>query len=274
MDVPLGTSLRFDARQRRCRVILPPAASDGPSVLAFSHHKAGSTMLFGMLSAFSKAAGMTYVSVASELFARGVDLRSVEIEVDWSRKGYCFGGFRFFPEASLPLIAEARSALLVRDPRDAVVSHYFSVRDSHPHPARDGALRQRMIEDRERARATPIDDWVIENQGAAIESLASYIAQGFLRRPNVAIYRYEDVIYRKRAWADELLAWYGWKIPSVIVDRIVGEFDVFPKRVAADQHVRQVHPGNHRTILKPATREKLDVCFGHLLRVFGYIEAS
>jgi hypothetical protein len=265
-------TLQFAEARPGCRVILPASAGTRRSVLAFSHHKAGSTMLFGILRALSKAVGMTYVSIPAELFRRGVDLRAVEVDTDWHSVGYCFAGFRSFPEAPLPLVDTAPTILLVRDPRDAVVSHYFSARDSHQLPQVDGTLLRRMIARRENARSMTVDDWVVENQGAAIEALSSYLAQGFLTRPNVAIYRYEDVIYRKRAWVADILAWFDWPVADDVVDDIVRKFDVFPQKEARDRHIRQVHPGNHRSILKPATCARLDTCFDHFLQVFGYTE--
>jgi hypothetical protein len=260
--------LRFESTQTRCRVILPPTTSGRETVLAFSHHKAGSTMLYGILEDLAKIVGVTYVSVPSELFRRGIEPRLVEFDVDWHATGYCFAGFRFSP-GPLPLLETARSILLVRDPRDAVVSLYYSARESHPLPSH-GALRQRLVSRRERARLTPIDEWVIENHGAVTETLAGYVAQGLLSRRNVAVYRYEDVIYRKRAWVDDMLSWYGWTAPEDVIEGVVRKYDVFPQKTFPDRHIRQVHPGNHRNVLRPATCEKLNVCFGDLLAALGY----
>lgn len=189
VEPPAGIPLRFEVTRPRCRVILPKATSDRPSVLAFSHHKAGSTMLVGILRALSAAAGMTFVTIPGELFRRSVDLRSVDLDVDHGDKGYCFGGYRLFPESPMPLIETAQAVLLIRDPRDAVVSLYYSARDSHPVPDAEGAVKERLLARRENARRTPIDQWVIENHGAVVEAMTGYVAQGFQSRPNVAIYR-------------------------------------------------------------------------------------
>jgi hypothetical protein len=241
-------------------------------VLAFSHHKAGSTMLTGILKALSAAAGVTFVTIPGELFHRGIDLRAVDLEVDYGDKGYCFAGYRFFPESPMPLIASAPTVLLVRDPRDAVVSLYYSARDSHVVPDAEGAVRERLLARRENARRTPIDQWAIENHGAVVEAMTGFVAQGFHVRPNVAIYRYEDIIFEKRAWIDDMLAWYGWEVPDAVVAEVVRTFDVIPRKADPGKHIRQVHPGNHRAELKPATVERLNAGFEHLLRIFGYAE--
>lgn len=229
-------------------------------------------MLLGILKALSAAAGVTFVTIPGELFRRSIDLRAVDLEVDYPDRGYCFGGYRLFPESPMPLVETARAVLLVRDPRDAVVSLYYSARDSHPVPDAEGAVRERILTRREHARRTSIDQWVIENHGAVIEAMTGYVAQSFQTRPNVAIYRYEDIIFRKRAWIGDMLAWYGWEVPETVVADVVTKFDVIPKKADPGKHIRQVHPGNHRSELKPATVERLNAGFEHLLRIFGYAQ--
>ena len=231
-------------------------------------------MLYGILKKLTEAVGMKFVSIPGELFERGIDPRLVEMDADLSRTGFCFGGFRFCPDLPMRLIDTARTILLVRDPRDAVVSLYFSARDSHQLPGPDGALRRRMMARRQHASMTPLDEWVVENHGAVLAAVTSYITSGFLRRPNVVIYRYEDVIYRKRAWVQDILAWYGWQVRANVVDDIVRSFDTFPEKPDSRRHVRQVHPGNHKEMLKPATCERLDSCFAHVLEVLGYAAES
>lgn len=261
---------REAGKAMRYRVTLQPSESTCDSVLAFSHVKAGSTLLNGLLQEIAQAAGVTFVSIPGELFRMGIDPRAVEIEADFPRVGYCFGGFRFFPGWHLPLIDTARIVLLVRDPRDAVVSHYFSIRDSHPLPPKESALYRSMLARREEAKAAQVDDWVMNNVRGIAQTMTNYVARGFLGRPNVLLCRYEDVIYRKRAWVDDMLSWYGWSVRQNVVDRIVRTFDTFPLHPDPARHVRQVHPGNHRQVLKSATCAALDEKFAEILDQYGY----
>lgn len=265
-----GDPLTFEARKPPYRVELPKAASDRPSVLAFSHNKAGSTMLYNILRELSPAAGLTFVSIPDELFQRGVALRSVDVRAEISETGLCVGGFRFFPDFPIPILETAQAVLLVRDPRDVLVSLYFSLSQSHVLPSPGSPLAKALLSRREKARATPIDDWVVENHGAVIRSMEGYIAQRFAARPNVAIYRYEDVIFRKREWIEHMLAWYGWDIPSKIIEAVLKKVDVFPTVPDPSKHIRQVHPGNYKTMLRAATQEKLTDSLEPLLTLFGY----
>lgn len=267
---PSDGPLRFKIVRKQVRFALPESSSPQKSVLAFSHHKAGSTMLFGILRDLSAAAGVTFIAMPRVLFGSGIDPASVDVIADFKETGFCFGGYRFFPSSPLPLIDTAPTVLLVRDPRDVLVSHYYSVRESHRIPGQEGGLKSRMTAQRLNARETEIDEWVLENHATVVQSLAGYIAQRFASRKNVAIYRYEDVIYRKRAWIDDMLRWYGWTVPASAIDQVLAKHDVFPAIADTTKHVRQVAPGNHRTMLRPATQEKLGMSLGPLLTFFGY----
>lgn len=247
-----------------------PSRSALPSVLAFSHNKAGSSMYFRILQELCASTGLSFVSLPGVLFQSGIAPRSVTVETRFGETGYCYGGFRFFPDYEIPLLDHAKTTLLVRDPRDALVSSYYSMRYSHPLPNADGGLKRELLGRRASAESTPIDEWCIENHGQIASSLDGYVAQRFATRPNVAIYRYEDVIARKRDWIEDVVSWYGWRIPTAKLDRVVAAADIFPKVADPTRHIRQVHPGNHRTALSARTQGILTEQFEPYLRLFGY----
>ena len=255
----------------------PPPASTRPSVMAFSLAKAGSTLLYDMLSVLAPAAGLTYLSVEDALFAGNVSInnRPSAVGDPFRSQGYCYGGFRQFPAYPVPDLPTAKSIFLVRDPRDMAVSLYFSMMKSHVLPQDDDGADDGARAEFERARANvaavPIDTWVIH--AAPIQytrMFEGYLAQGFLWRPNVATYRYEDVIFDKRGWLEDICAWFGWDVPAARRDAIADRFDLRPDAERPDQHVRQVVPGNHRTHLAPETIARLNGLFGEYLRLYGY----
>jgi hypothetical protein len=170
----------------------------------------------------------------------------------------------------MPILDTARTVLLVRDPRDVLVSLYFSVGQSHPLPPPGSPLARHMLSRREKAQTAPIDEWVIEHHGEVISSLEGYLAQRFPARPNVAIYRYEDVIFRKRDWMEDIIHWYGWNVSSSTIEAVLKKVDVFPAAPDPSKHIRQVHPGNYKTILQRSTQETLTECLRPLLSQFGY----
>ena len=258
--------------------LTPPApTSDRQSVMAFSLAKAGSTLLYDLLSMLAPAAGLTYFSVEDALFAQDVSVnrRPANVGNLFAQTGYCYGGFRQFPAYPIPVLHSTKSIFLVRDPRDMAVSLYFSMMKSHvlPDAQEGGTARADMERARAAVAAVAIDDWATHS--AVIQytrMFEGYLAQGFLWRPNVVTYRYEDVIFAKREWLADICDWFEWDVPTETRDAIADRFDIRPDAERPDQHVRQVTPGNFRSHLSEATIARLNDMFGEYLRLWDYRE--
>jgi hypothetical protein len=132
--------------------------------------KSGSTLLNRIVLPLARRNGIKPVDIPGAFFMHGMGV------ADWAgadlrdvvRPGNIYVGFRSFPAniAVYPRFEMARKVFMFRDPRDALVSQYFSDAYSHVPPAGDTeASRQHaeMFEKRRaEARATPIDDYVLK----------------------------------------------------------------------------------------------------------------
>jgi hypothetical protein len=266
--------LRYSPKSRFFRVDTPPAASDAPSVLAFSMAKGGSTLLYNMLTRLAPLAGLTYFSIEDHLFASGVspNRRPTAIGHVFEPRGFCYAGFRQFPAYPVPILHSSRVAFLIRDPRDMITSLYFSLVYSHRMPDGDkgGTGRAEMEASREALSRTEIDRFAVEAIRTYLRLFEAYVAQGFHWRPNVATYRYEDVIFRKAEWVADLCEWFGWDIPEADRLRVTQEFDELPDQERPREHVRQVSPGNHKRHLSPETQQQITAALGEYMDLFGY----
>jgi hypothetical protein len=257
---------------------LPPPASDAPSVLAFSMPKAGSTLLERILQALAPEVGLAHVSLDEFFFRAGVPPadRPPQAARLFRPVGYLYGGFRSRPRYDIPILPTARAVLLVRDPRDMIVSHYYSVTRSHRIPdlgeGEGTAGPHYLLRQREQAQRRTIAEHARATAQSYARNFDGYLAGGMLWRDNLAVYRYEDVIFEKRAWVADMCRWFGWSVPRERSDAIADRFDIRPERADPEAHVRQVAPGNHREELPAETIELLNR--GPLephLRLFGYL---
>lgn len=272
------TDLRYISNYPRVMLTPPPPASDRESVLAFSLAKAGSTLLYNMLHELAPLAGLTYYSIEDALFAADVspNRRPALIGNVFAQTGYCYGGFRQFPAYPIPILHSTRSIFLVRDPRDMAVSLYFSMMKSHVLPdatGDEGGARADFERSRSQTASVPIDQWVAS--AAVVQytrMFEGYLAQGYLWRPNIVTYRYEDVIFHKAAWLADICDWFGWNVDRGALDAIAARFDARPEGENPDQHVRQVTPGNYRKHLSQGTIGHLNALFGEYMRLFGYLD--
>ncbi|MET1081509.1 MAG: hypothetical protein ABWY12_00385 [Burkholderiales bacterium] len=266
--------IRFQPSCIRYPVPVPPTTSREPSVFAFSIHKAGSTLLYDVLRELSRVVGLTYYSIPDHLFQENVgsSRRPDDIGQPFRQSGFCYGGFREFPAFPVPLLDSARIAFLVRDPRDMITSLYFSIRHSHslPPPSTNPGVREELLSARSRLERLDIDAFGLETAYDYVRKFEGYIAQGFHWRTNVATYRYEDVIFKKRIWIDHLCSWFGWDIPSDFKDSVAARFDIVVDVERPDQHIRQVKPGNHRRHLRKETIDEISQVLAEPLRMYGY----
>jgi hypothetical protein len=253
--------------------IPPPRIDMEGSRFALSLHKAGSTLLNELVEDLSGAAHVPYVDLFGFLFEKGVPEAQVEnLGGLFSRSGYSFGGFRHptVQGGLLQMPPRSRAVLLVRDPRDILVSFYFSVAKSHSLPAA-GQLRENIASEREKALNSDIDAWVIQKVPGFLSRFRAYKKWLDAHEPGaVRIYRYEDVIFEKRRWLASINEFYGWQVPESYIHTISDRHDIVPNAEDQGSQIRKVTPGDHRNKLKPETIEKLNDLFREDVAAFGY----
>jgi len=256
---------------------LPPTKNpEAQSVYAFSLPKAGSVLLDAILRALSERVGLTYVSLMGEFFQIGLAEKNIPSSTFkvFRDYGYCFGGFRAFPRRfEIPNLATRKAVLLVRDPRDMLVSHYYSMRSSHPDPGRALTTSVRGLSRRDSALSLGVDEYAIDMANVYARQLSRYIGALKAYRASFTLFRYEDVVFNKRKWVADICAAYDWSVPERITNRIADKNDIMPRSENEAKHIRQVTPGDGVRKLQPETVEKLNELFETQLAYFGYDQA-
>jgi hypothetical protein len=247
-----------------------PGKIDMPSGFAFSMHKAGSTLLFNILRRLCEIVGLQFVSIMDESFMKGFypDDLPENVSQIFLKKGYFYGGFRFLPDQfSIPGLKEAKKIFLIRDPRDILVSLYFSVVQSHIIP-KQGKLGEAMAAARKQYSKIPIDEFVIKRSDLFLDRMVQY--KKLFEHDNLRMYRYEDVIYKKQQWAEEIVDYFNWPVAKALIPSVINPLDIFPEKENPSEHVRQVHPRNYLKKLMPATINNLNEKFRPFLEMFNY----
>lgn len=261
-----------DGKQRVLFTLPPTRRPDRPSALVFAMPKSGSTLLDRIMRRLSRHVGLRYVSVMGTFFKLGVPDKDMPAETSriFLPHGYCYGGFRYLPGFDIPILGAARSVLLVRDPRDMLVSHYYSMRESHVEPGRSLKSTSLTLPQRETARSVDIDDYVKGPVAEHFRTCLTRYRTMLCASYDVKLYRYEDVIYDKANWVADLANHFGWEIPRWRTDSIARRFDIIPRHEETAEHIRQVHPGNYRKKLAPETVAWLNGFLREEMEYFGY----
>ena len=223
------------------------------------------------MAAICEATGRTYVRPDSDLFNQGYDSPGFDRAVAdlFSPEGYVYGVFRTWLDAFMCSVArEMRKVVLIRDPLDAVTSYYFSLRYSHQIPAQ-GDIHDSLTQIRSSFSMKEIDECVQSDQFHALFVNMAAISR-LMSEPGVTVYRYEDVVFQKRDWIADLSTKLDVVVPDDVMSRLLARFDVVPAQERAHEHIRQVHPGDHKNKLSGQSIAYLAGKYGPIIQGLGY----
>jgi hypothetical protein len=249
---------------------------EGPAFFVFGLPRSGSTLINEIVAEMAQFNKIPFTSVGDRFFNENIDVSDYHTDTDVLRiirPGNAYGGFRAMvrPLINFPLCKASPKVLLVRDPRDALVSQYFADLYSHPIPQpRDGRDDvKRVMEDRRQAAvAMSIDDYVISRAEAAKFGMKDY--RRLLRSTTLCLLRYEDYIFEKESLIRRVGRHFGWNVDDTLVSSIMAWADV--RRDVSDpaRLVRQIKPGDHLRQLQPRTIGVLNDILTEFMTPYGY----
>ncbi|MEA3210607.1 MAG: hypothetical protein QOE70_3664 [Chthoniobacter sp.] len=273
---PLAPKLNFAVRYRNEWLLLKGlhgSRSERPSMAFFTMHKAASVYVANVLKRLAREAGLTLIDFDGYLFMGGKTPGDVHQPGELARRmyqphGYFYGPFRAF-NPGIPDLDKYRVVLNVRDPRDVLVSAYFSVAYSHYVPDQANPEAAKKIRAaRESTLQADIDEWVLASAPSVLEICADY-RRNLLHKPHVLLAKYEKLVTDFDGWLAEITAFMEVKPAQRTLDELRGAAE-FKVEESAARHKRQVTPGDHQRKLKPETVARLNELFAEDLRAFGW----
>jgi hypothetical protein len=263
-----GIEVQFDLPE--------PGVDRTEAVFVLGMRKSGSTLLNRLVIGIAKRYKLPWVDIGGGFFSHDVRANQWNddpVVASLFKPGYLYGGFRgpYKHFQSSDVYKSGRKILLVRDPRDALVSQYFSTLKTHSlpkHAKTDGGAADQILRQREEAARLSIDDYVLLNARSFRRTLEGYAA--LLEDKELKVFRYEDVILNKEPWIRQILQSLGLPAHKPFIQRLVTEHDLVPAIEDANNFVRKVTPGDHTEKLRRPTIEALTMIFGDTMGPFGY----
>lgn len=250
-------------------------SKSGPAFFVLGVRKSGSSMLNRVAQLLSRFNSYNFVDVAGRLFTNNIKVGQWIRDPSFSEiiyEGNVYGGFRNCPLGikDNDIFKQAKKILLVRDPRDALVSEYFSNAYSHSLPATNdgGGARGDLLQQREAALTTPIDGYVLSRARMMRRTVAEYVPLSTER--NTLLLKYEEIIFAKDAMIQDIIGHFGWLCRPKQLEAILGWVDVKPDQENPKQFIRKVTPGDHQEKLRHETIDQLNKELADVLGVFGY----
>jgi hypothetical protein len=248
----------------------------GPAYFVLGIRKCGSSLFNKLAKDLASLNNRRYVNVAGRYFTKNIapkDWIKDPANCDILYGGNVYGGFRLMPAAfaSASLYREGKKLLMVRDPRDAIVSEYFSNAYSHSIPQRtqDAAPITELLEKRRReALDTTIDEYVVERGRSLLSAYLGYVNQ--LDSASMMVVKYEDYILKKPDLIRLIASDFDMHVDDAQIATIMAWADIRPEKETPTAFVRRVTPGDHREKLRPETIAKLNTIMKPAMDAFGY----
>lgn len=268
--VPVGDAGRLTFK------VAVEGVEHGPPAFSLGVRKSGSTLLHKIVSFLARRNGVHTVDVPGMFFRNGFTV------TDWVRAdlapviapGNVYIGYRSFPTNLVGTagFAEAKKIYMFRDPRDALVSQYFSDAYSHSLPSRateKGAQAAQAFEKkRAEALASDIEGYVVKHARGFDNTLLAFAPM--LDDPTCLQLRYEEYIFQKKRLVHKILSHFGWTCLPGQVEALLKQVDEVPESEDKQRFVRRVVPGDHRNKLTPETIRKLNNVLRESMRLHDY----
>jgi hypothetical protein len=251
-------------------------SSRRPSVLHFSFNKAATQTVKKLLIECGRRNNLTPVLLHDYAFHHPMPFLD-HLDREEIKKyahlfkpvGYLytvFGGMI----AEIPALEKFRVVLVVRDPRDILVSDYYSNAYSHTIPG--GEKKEIYLSRRELALASSLDEYVLNSAPKLVSIFEKYAMHLFPLCPGVHVARYEDMVEDFPEWLDSLVSACGMKISKTFRQDLLEKHEARrPKGENIHKHLRKGMPGEHREKLRPETVEQLTQTFKESLTRFNYL---
>ena len=228
--------------------------------------------MYEMIRDVCAARNIPAISLPDQFFNQGI------LDHEWAYDpkvlkdiyaGRVYYGFRYLPQIlidSKQLIHDRKSVLLIRDPRDILVSQFFSFgrpNGSHCLPSNEAASNHHK-----HAQAVEIDQYVLASAPLLLSKFTAYKDHLLSEHPRV--YQYETIYFEKQQFLQSIFDQFQIEVPATVVKQVAELHDIRPTVEDPSKHIRQGLPGDFRRKLRPDTIAQLTEQFRNIGRDFGY----
>jgi len=246
------------------------------SVIHFSVNKSATQYIKSILRKSATVNGMSPVSINDYAFHSTMPilnrLSGEEVEKYahiFKPKGYVYTVFSAL--VGIENLEAYKILLVVRDPRDVLVSDYFSKVFSHSLPSLESDKRSDFEQRRQQAQAETIDEYVLRSSEKLYNIYANYVQHLLKKNTHVYVCRYEEMISDFEAWLVGLLNYAELEIAPELKQQFIAEHEAkTPRKEDPNQHIRKGKAGDYKIKLQAETVDNLNIKFKEVLYYFDY----
>lgn len=260
----------FNSVELICKLSLPSSKTE--SIYFFTFHKCASTLFSSYgLKNFS---GLRHIDYSHYLWVKP---KSYNKKLIFKRNGFVYGPIRLstddyqgrklliLPTSDLEFVKDKKAIFFIRDPRDILVSAYYSFGFTHPLNPQEKKRDEQLVK-RKKIQSLTLDEYVLVYAEQQIEnfSLLGKVAENCSQK---TILRYEDMVVDFDSFAKDLQTMVSIK-PDV-VKKLYNKSR--PKKEIDNQsHRRSGETRRFEKELKPETVKELNRRLKNTLIAFSY----
>ena len=247
-----------------------------PSILHFSVNRAATQYVKSILRRCAIANALTNVGLHDYAFYVDFPYLNTLSKAEMQHyvhvfkpHGYAYSVFGGMIEG-IPQLESYRTVLMIRDPRDILVSGYYAVAYSHFSPGQT-AKKQQFMALRQQAQSDDIDDYVRQQCDRLCDIFWRYQNLLVEPYPNVYVTRFEDMVSDFPRWLSALLEHCELEISDSFYQTLLAEHvRLTPRTENVKRHVRKGIVGDYLEKLHPSTIDYIQLKYTEILRIFKY----
>jgi hypothetical protein len=235
------------------------------SILFFTTYKCASSFAGEIINELTEDAGYKHVDFDSYFYHLEKDTDREYIKLFSNNAfrgcGMIYGPMRHYQP--IPSIDQYKILLILRDPRDVLVSHYYSAKYSHE------ISTTKMRNKRKKIKNQNIDEFVLERT-EEFSGIYNQYKDKILNLRGVVFVRYEDMISNPKNFITKLYNILDIDINNKDIDKIVKDRMIMPKEEQKYSHRRSGKSGQYLDKLKPETISIINLKLENIISVFGF----
>ena len=249
-----------------------------PSIIHFSVNRSATQYIKSILRSCAIENGMTPVNIHGYAFNNDFPyldhLSAQEMQTYqhiFKSKGYLYSAFGGMIEG-IAHLEQYKIILVVRDPRDILVSQYYATAHSHRLPGQLSKKREQFIARRIAAQQASIDEYTLAHSERVRLEFERYRTLLLERYPTICYQTtFEEMVVDFETWLKNLLQYCELEISQQLFQSLIEENrKMRPKEENIYAHIRKGQIGDYQEKLTPETITRLNETFASILQYYGY----
>lgn len=235
------------------------------SLIYFTTHKCASTFIYSVFSYLSNQSCLIHADLDGYInnLEKNHDLiysKEIFLKNAFRTTGFIYGPIRRY--RNVPNMEQYNVVLMLRDPRDVLVSMYFSLLYSH------STTSKKLKKSRKKYRNFTIDSFVLDNLDYYRKVYEEYL-DAKNKNENIFFFSYEYIFQNPKTFIKSLGDLVGIEVGKSYMDKLVEDQMKFPSKEDIYSHKRSGRPGQYKSKLRSDTVEILNNDLAHVLNGFG-----